>query len=262
MNEFFNISLWTLVVSISYFVVFWVISLLTKKASIIDIAWGFYFSLISVFYFIRSEQSLEFIHVISFLVIGFWSMRLGLYLIIRYLHENEEDKRYVKIKKDWNATGVSFIAMFLFQGFIAALVSLPLYFIFSRNVTNHNLVYFGLALMLISTTLESLADYQLFKFKKDESNKGFICDKGLWYYTRHPNYFFEWGVWLSLAIQCLGYSDNSYYGISSAILMFIFLNYVSGIPFLEEDARKGIYKKKGEKEYYASTPVFFPNPFK
>ena len=262
MNEFFNISLWTLGVSISYFVVFWVISLITKKASIIDIAWGFYFSLISVFYFLRSGQRLEFIHVLSFLVIGFWSIRLGLYLIIRYLHENEEDKRYIKIKKNWNATGVSFVKMFVFQGFIAALVSSPIYFIFSRSAENKTIIYFGLGLMFLSTVLESVADYQLFGFKKDESNKGKICDKGLWYYTRHPNYFFEWGVWFSLAIQCFGYEGNAYFGISSAILMFVFLNYVSGIPFLEEDARKGIYKKSGEKEYYATTPAFFPNPFK
>ena len=122
----------TYLVGLIYFITLWLLSLLTKKSSVIDIGWGFFFSVISVFYILYYQLILSLEHKIALALVVLWSCRLGIYLLIRYLHENEEDKRYAKLKKKWNATQFSFIKMFVFQGFIASSMSFPFYLIYSR----------------------------------------------------------------------------------------------------------------------------------
>lgn len=248
--------------SLAFFFLFWLISLLVEKSSVIDIGWGFYFFYISVFYFYHSDRELNHLSILILFCVGFWSVRLGLYLLIRYLREKEEDKRYVKIKKEWRATNISFIRMFFFQGIIAFIVSYPLSIIMRSKIENENLIIMSCCLIIIFTIFESIADYQLFSFKQNKENQNKVCDKGLWNYTRHPNYFFEWLIWVSIGILSTAFKQHQYLGLISPVLMYVFLNYVSGIPFLEEDARKGIFKKEGEREYYKNTPPFFPNIFK
>ncbi|MAE57539.1 MAG: hypothetical protein CME69_01590 [Halobacteriovorax sp.] len=252
----------TYLVGLIYFITLWLLSLLTKKSSVIDIGWGFFFSVISVFYILYYQLILSLEHKIALALVVLWSCRLGIYLLIRYLHENEEDKRYAKLKKKWNATQFSFIKMFVFQGFIASSMSFPFYLIYSRDITINNLFYAGIIIGIISLFLESIADYQLFSFKKKPSNKGKVLNNGLWHLSRHPNYFFEWMVWVSIGLICLSLKGNAYIGIYAPTFMYITLNHLSGIPFLEEKARQGIYTKEGEEKYYKTTPAFFPNILK
>ncbi len=248
--------------TLAFFFLFWLISLVVGKSSVIDIGWGFYFFYISVFYFYNSDRELNLLSILIFFSIGLWSIRLGLYLLVRYLREKEEDKRYVKLKKKWKATNLSFVRMFIFQGIIAFIVSYPLSIIMRSKIVNENLIIISSYLIILFTIFESIADYQLFSFKQDRENQNKVCNKGLWSYTRHPNYFFEWMIWVSIGILSTAFDQHLYLGLISPILMYIFLNYVSGIPFLEEDARKGIFKKEGEREYYENTPPFFPNVLK
>lgn len=255
----FEIAISTYIFGLVYFSLLWIISLATKRASVIDIGWGFFFICIAFFYISNFSFELSFYHYLALVLIGLWSVRLGGYLLIRYIYEDKEDKRYVKIKKEWKATNFSFIKMFLFQGFIASSLSFPIYFIFSYDVSNIFIFYTALVIGLLSIFLESLADYQLFSFKKNKDNKGKVCTKGLWNLSRHPNYFFEWLIWFSLFVLCVSISFKGSFSIYAVIFMYLTLNHISGIPFLEEDARKGIFKKEGEKEYYQNTPAFFPD---
>lgn len=252
----------TYLVGFIYFVSLWLMSLVTKKSSVIDIGWGFFFSIISIFYILHFDLSLTLNHMIILTLVLLWSFRLGIYLLIRYLHEDREDKRYEKIKKEWNATQISFIKMFVFQGVVASSLSFPFYLLYSRAINLDFLFSVAISIGVFSLFLESVADYQLYKFKKDSTNKGKVLNKGLWKLSRHPNYFFEWMVWVSIGLLSISLEGNGYVGVYAPIFMYITLNHISGIPFLEEKARQGIYTKDGEKEYYENTPAFFPNIFK
>ncbi len=252
-----NIILTTYLVGLIFFIFLWLVSLYTKKSSVIDIGWGFHFSIISIFYTTYYSLNLSLKHGIILFLILAWSCRLGCYLLIRYIHENKEDKRYEKIKKEWSATNISFIKMFVFQSFIASSLSFPFYYLLSNPISNDLLFSLGSSLMLLSLVLESVADFQLFKFKKDKNNKGKVCNRGLWAFSRHPNYFFEWMVWVSISIISMSIDLKGAFSLYAVVFMYTTLNHISGIPFLEEDARNGIFKKEGEEEYFKNTPAFF-----
>ena len=104
---------------------------------------------------------------------------------------------------------------------------------------------------------ETIADEQLQSFKREPANKGKTCDTGLWYYSRHPNYFFEWLVWVGLFIYALG-SPNGWIAFVSPLLMFYLMMYVSGVPLAEEQAL--LSRGQAYKDYQQTTSVFFPLP--
>lgn len=108
-----------------------------------------------------------------------------------------------------------------------------------------------------------LADAQLARFKADPSHRGQVCDRGLWRYSRHPNYVFEWLGWCAFPIGALGHGLGSPWFLASLLaplLMYLLLRHVSGVPPLEASMRRS----RGEAylAYQARTPIFFPIPFK
>jgi steroid 5-alpha reductase family enzyme len=117
------------------------------------------------------------------------------------------------------------------------------------------LEYIGAGIWLIALTGEAIADWQLDQFKKDPANKGKVCNKGLWNYSRHPNYFFEWLIWVGYFVFALASPYGFIAIISPAIILYLLLN-VTGIPATEEQS----VRSKGDlyKEYQRTTSAFVP----
>jgi steroid 5-alpha reductase family enzyme len=228
----------------SLFFVMWIIHLFLKNAAVVDVGWGLGFILISVIYILLGE-GFNLRNTIYFLLISLWGMRIVLYLLKRISAEKEEDKRYKKFRQGFGKMAwFKFLFIFEFQAALEMVIGIPL-LIVSLNPDP------GLSLG------EAVSDEQLHAFKRDPANKGKTCDVGLWKYSRHPNYFFEFMIWVGLCIYALG-SPMGWFGIISPMVMFYLLMYVSGVPLAEEQSllsRGDEYRK-----YQKTTSIFFPMP--
>lgn len=226
--------------------------------NIIDVGWTLSLVIfVWVFYFLCNGAFEKKILIVS--LVSFWGIRLGGYLFVtRVLSGHEEDERYASFRADYgeHVHRKFFTNIFQFQGSLNVILSIPFFLICNNPNSNfHILEYFGVFLFGVALIGEAIADYQLNQFKKDPNNKGKNCEVGLWYYSRHPNYFFEWLVWVSWGWISLA-APYGYIGLISPILMYIFLTRFTGIPITE----KFILKKRGDvyREYQRTTSAFVP----
>lgn len=243
---------------ISFLTVLWLISLIVKDASIIDIFWGPSFivlgsSLIIFMDKLYSERAL----MILFLVI-LWGMRLAIHLGIRNIGHGE-DFRYVEWRKEGgsNYWWFSFFRVFTLQGALATLVGVSIYFGYlNDNPLSYIEVFFGSTLFFIGIAWESISDIQLKKFRKNPKNKGKICKVGLWKYSRHPNYFGDLVVWFSIFTFSLS-SNNILIilgSLLSPLIMGMIFYYITG-PILDQ----AMIKSRPEyKEYMKQSNSLFP----
>lgn len=250
-----TVFLGLLSVSLLFFSI-WIVHLLLKNAAIADIGWGPGCMIIFLIYIIRGEGfSLR--NLLLFLLVCAWGLRIVLFLIRRFSFEKKEDPRYQRIRKDWreNIT-IKFLSLFLAQGLMQIILSTP--FLFTSLNPQTNISFFeilGAMIILVGLIGESIADEQLFHFKSNPDNHGQTCDKGLWHYSRHPNYFFEWLVWLGFAIYALG-SGWGWLALSSPTLIYVMMIRLSGVPLAEDQA----LQTRGEnyRRYRDRTNMFFP----
>ncbi len=196
------------------------------------------------------------------LMIGLWSLRLGTYVTTRVLR-SPEDGRYTQLRRV--SSGAFQGIMFLFlqvQAWAAALFALSIYVAAHHPATGLR-VADGLGVLLMATGLigEAVADEQLRRFKADPGAVGKVCDRGLWAWTRHPNYLFECLFWLGLpiiGIDLTGAYPAGWLSLPGATFMFLVLTRVTGIPPLEES----LIASKGDayRAYQARVSAFFPRP--
>jgi steroid 5-alpha reductase family enzyme len=195
-------------------------------------------------------------------LIAAWSLRLGLH-IARRTSGITDDPRYAKLARDWGASAQR--QMFLLAQ-KQALVSIPL--ALSMVLAAWNPApglrvqdVLGLIVLMIGIGGETLADAQLRRFRADPANRNQVCDAGLWSWSRHPNYFFEWFGWLSyplLAIAPGGSYPFGYAALLGPICMYWLLVHISGIPPLEAHM---LERRHDEfRAYQARTNAFFPSP--
>jgi steroid 5-alpha reductase family enzyme len=189
-----------------------------------------------------------------------WGLRLAIHLAGRIVGEPEEG-RYVELRRRWGASGnlnLKFLLFFQFQAVLNLVLSAPL-LLASRNAspTLHPLEMAGVAIWAIGLVGESIADRQLAAFKRDPANKGHVCDVGLWRYSRHPNYFFEWTIWIGYATFALA-SPLGFLALALPVLMLHFLINVTGVRATEAQA----LRSKGEqyRRYQERTSMFVPFP--
>jgi steroid 5-alpha reductase family enzyme len=187
-----------------------------------------------------------------------WSVRLAWHLGRRVFgHLEKEDVRYAKLRADWGAAADrKMLAFFLFQGATNVVLSVPVLLAASNPQPGLGLFECaGTALWLVSLIGESVADTQLARFRNDPANRGHVCGDGLWRYSRHPNYFFEWLIWCGYFLFALG-SPRGWIAVYCPLLMLWFLYKVTGIPATEEQS----LKSKGEeyREYQRTTSAFIP----
>lgn len=184
-----------------------------------------------------------------------WGLRLGTHLGRRlWAHYPAEDGRYRELRKNWGAG--SFFLFYQFQGFSQIVFGLPFLILASDPSPGLSLgATLGAAVFALGLIGESIADSQLRRFRQSAGNSGLICEQGLWHYSRHPNYFFEWLVWCGIAIAALG-SPLGPLGLISPLLMYLTLNHFTGVPALEAQALRS--KGNAYKDYQRRTSRFFP----
>jgi steroid 5-alpha reductase family enzyme len=235
----------------------WLWSYKIKNAGVVDIFWSYNFPVIAIILFLFAPAFGARKELLCAMVV-IAGLRLGTHLTTRVLkHLHEEEPRYAHIRKEWGANAeVKMFGFFQMQAISNVLLAIP-FFISAMNITAElsPLEYAGAALWAISVICEAVADQQLASFKKDPSNKGKVCDTGLWHYSRHPNYFFEWLMWVSYFVFALG-SPYGYLAIISPAIILYLLTKVTGIPATEQQS----LKTKGEKfkQYQRTTSVFVP----
>jgi len=198
-------------------------------------------------------------------MVTLWSLRLAGHLAVRVRsHHPVEDVRYARLRQDWGTdTHRRMFWFFQLQGALQVVLSVPFALVQLRLDADPSPVPWrpgaaelcGAALWLAGLVGESLADRQLARFRADPARRGQVCQDGLWRYSRHPNYFFEWLIWVGYAVYALG-APLGWLGLLSPLLMWHFLVNVTGIPMTEELS----VKSKGDayREYQRTTSAFFP----
>lgn len=233
----------------------WLAQLKNKNAGLVDVAWAFSFPLLSILYNLYTE-GYELRKSFITILVMIWGVRLGLYLFQRNWNA-PEDSRYAQLRKDWGEkANLKMFFFFQFQAVLSVLLSLPfLLIMLNKNPAISMLEIIGIGIWVIGFAGESLADAQLSNFKRKPENKGKVCDRGLWFYSRHPNYFFEWVIWIAYFTIALA-SPFGWISILSPLLMLHFLKHVTGIPATEEQ----ILKSKGKQyiKYQKTTSSFIP----
>lgn len=230
----------------------------TKNAGIVDVGWSFLMGVLAILYALLSPSDGSRKWVVATLA-AFWSFRLGLHILQRVMRE-EEDGRYQAMRRGMGKNAsFGFFIFFQAQAVIALLFALPFHIaIYNENGGQTALGFWGILGILIwlfSIGGEALADRQLDQFRRNPANKGKTCRAGLWRYSRHPNYFFEWLHWFAYVCLSVG-SAYWYLSLSGPILMYIFLVYISGIPWTEKQS----IRSRGEDylRYQRETSAFFP----
>jgi steroid 5-alpha reductase family enzyme len=196
-------------------------------------------------------------------LIGLWSARLGLHIARRSAGAAHEDPRYAQFRADWGAMFEPRLFAFLQIQAACSLVLAVSVMVAARNPAPA-LAWSDIAAALVSLAAiagEGLADEQLRRFKAAPANKGRVCDTGLWAWSRHPNYFFEWLGWLAWPVMAVGPIGGwrlGWIALAAPVLMFWLLRFASGVPPLEA----AMLKSRGEAfaDYQARTSAFFPRP--
>ncbi|WP_342739513.1 DUF1295 domain-containing protein [Bradyrhizobium sp. B117] len=189
-----------------------------------------------------------------------WAARLGTH-IARRAAAGVDDPRYANYAREWGSDAPRRMFFFL-QSQAQASVPLPFSVFLAAHAPDPGLGlqdYAGAVVMLAAVTGEAIADEQLRRFKLSRSNHSLVCDAGMWRWSRHPNYFFEWLAWLAYPVIAL--SPQYLWGwasLSAPAIMYWILVKVTGIPPLEEQ----MLRSRGERyrEYQARTNAFFPWP--
>jgi steroid 5-alpha reductase family enzyme len=226
---------------------------------IVDIAWSYAFAALCAAYALFGSGWPVRRALIAAMV-AVWSVRLGTHLLVRVAGKHPvEDGRYRQLRRDW-ARGFAprMAGFFQLQAASVVLLSVP----FLAACSNPEpvlgvLEWAGAALWLAAITGEALADAQLAVFKRDPANAGGVCDAGLWRYSRHPNYFFEWLIWVSYFVFGCG-SPWGWIGILSPACILYLLLRVTGIPLTEEQS----IRSRGDayRRYQERTSAFVPMP--
>ena len=189
-----------------------------------------------------------------------WSLRLGTHVAVR-TSGISDDPRYAAFAQEWGLAAPRRMFIFLQN---QALGSIPL--VFAIFVAAHSPAdglqlqdYLGVIILLLGIGGEALADRQLKRFREGSGHQGQVCDIGLWHWSRHPNYFFEWLGWLAYPVIAI--SRDYPWGWASLLapaFMYWILVYVTGIPPLEAQ----MLRSRGEsyRDYQARTSIFFPLP--
>ena len=254
--SFLQIYIQALAVILILMSVLWIVSVIIKNVSIVDLFWGFGFVITSAFYFFKSD-GYDSRKIILMTLVAIWGLRLSAYLAWRNYGKGE-DFRYRNFRKKYGEKRywwVCFFQVFLIQGILMWLISAPLLGaqFYGHDRTLNFLDYIGIILWLTGFMFEAGGDFQLAVFKASPDNRGKVLDKGFWRYTRHPNYFGDSSVWWGYGFMCL--AAGSYLPVSGTILMTILIIRVSGVVMLEKSLKE---QKPQYREYIEKTSAFLP----
>jgi steroid 5-alpha reductase family enzyme len=252
-----TLTLWlsALPVMLGLSLIVWALATARRNAGLVDIFWSIFF-LVGTIVYAAGAAPLGTRAVLVLALVVAWSLRLSIYLAARNWNA-PEDHRYRAIRER-NQPGFMWKSIYLVFGLQAALawlISAPLGASMSSMHAINALDALGVALAMFGIGFETLADKQLARFKADPANAGKVMDRGLWRYTRHPNYFGEFCVWWGLFLIALG--AQAWWTLFSPLLMTLLLLKVSGVALLEKDIGE---RRPAYRDYAARTNAFFPGP--
>jgi len=238
--------------------VLWVVQHRRQNAGVVDVGWAFATALLAAWLVLAGEGGEPGRRWLVVALVGLWGLRLGWHLARRVASE-AEDGRYRAMRTALGARAQP--ALFLFfqvQGLWALLFALPVWAAAQSPVPApgpQDLI--GVAIWLAALAGEALADRQLARFRRDPANRGRVCAVGLWRYSRHPNYFFEWLHWWAYVAIGLG-SPWWWVTLAGVAGVFVFLIRLTGIPYTEQQA----LRTRGEayRAYQRTTSAFVPWP--
>jgi len=234
----------------------WAISVAVRDASLADISWGLAFIAIAWTSFAAGEGSGT--SLLAAILVTVWGLRLAIHIGRRNIGHGE-DKRYqaMRARRPKSFWITSLFTVFILQGTLAFIVSVPLQSLAAQDPDTIGILSFaGLAVFLIGFYFEAVGDAQLTAFVNDPDSKGKVMDRGLWKYTRHPNYFGDATQWWGLWLVAVG-SGALWWTAIGPVVMTFFLLKVSGVVMLEKDMAK---RRPGYAEYIDRTSAFIPFP--
>jgi steroid 5-alpha reductase family enzyme len=234
----------------------WIVSLILRNSSIVDIFWGTGFVIANWVYFALTPEGFLARKWLIVTLVTIWGLRLSLYILWRNWGKGE-DFRYRKWREEaggkwwWR----SFFKVFLLQGLLLWIISAPLLAAqISATPARLNVLDFvAIAVWAIGFFFEAVGDWQMARFKANPANKGQVMRTGVWRYSRHPNYFGEATMWW--AYYLVAAAGGGFWTIFSPILMTALLLRVSGVALLEKSLKE---TKPKYKEYIETTSAFVP----
>ncbi|MBM3678786.1 MAG: DUF1295 domain-containing protein [Actinobacteria bacterium] len=235
----------------------WTVQLRLGDASHVDVAWAYGVGALAVAYAALGDGSAG-NRLLLALVAAVWSTRLGTYILLNRVVGKPEDGRYQELRRRWAPRlQRRFFVFFQAQALFVAVFSLPFAFVATDGGPISPLAWIGAALALACVAAEWAADRQLARWRADPANRGKTCRAGLWGWSRHPNYFFEWLHWVAWAVIALG-SPNGWIAIAVPAFLLVLLFRVTGIP--ETEAQSLRSRGDDYRRYQEEVSVFVPLP--
>lgn len=219
----------------------------------VDIVWAACLAGAATYYAVFGNGASAMRITVATLVVV-WAARLGLHLWQRVSTE-PEDGRYAYLRRHWQGDQRKLFGFFMAQAALGVMFSLPFLAVAENPQASVAQLSLGIAIWCISLGGESLADHQLARWRADPSKRGQTCRAGLWRYSRHPNYFFEWLHWFAYVALAIG-SPLWWLSLFGPVAMLATLLWITGIPFVEAQA----LRSRGDdyRRYQRETSVFVP----
>lgn len=254
MTEFFLLTGGS---ALLFMVCLWIVSLTLKDVSIVDIFWGPGFVLVAwVAWTLGDADTLR--GLTAAILTSLWGVRLGLHIGARNIGSGE-DRRYRTMREKGGTLFpfTSLFKVFLLQGILMFIISLPVQIVQVRAGPSFDIpLVIGSIVWLTGFIFETVGDEQLRRFIADPDNKGKVMERGLWRYTRHPNYFGESLIWWGLFIIALPVPGGWITVIGPLVITFLLLR-VSGVTLLEKDMEE---RRPKYRDYVRRTSPFIPLP--
>jgi steroid 5-alpha reductase family enzyme len=240
----------------------WLFGIRRRNFSYVDVGWSANFVLIALLCGLGGGGAPGRRLLIGAMY-GLWGLRLAWHLGRRIAGEAEEG-RYLELRRKWGAAGEAALnrrmyRFYMVQAALDLVLSLPLIVVAQNPAEGIALLeWAALALWALALAGETLADAQLAAFKRSGAGHAAVCERGLWRYSRHPNYFFEWLIWVAYALAALASPPWGWLGLAMPALMLYFLLRVTGIPATEAQALRS--KGDAYRAYQRRTSAFVPLP--
>ena len=233
-------------------VLMWLRQLRTKDATSVDVAWSLGLGFLSLFY-LRFAAGDQVRAIVVAIIAAIWALRLATFLLRdRVFGRDVEDGRYKYLRGYWGKRApVGFFFFYQAQALFAVLFSVPI-FAAMQGGSLTPLAWCGVLVWAVAVAGETMADRQLARFRADSSNRGQVCERGFWKYSRHPNYFFEWLHWWAYVI--LG--GGALLAWLGPVVMLIFLFRLTGIPYTEAQSLRS--RGDAYRRYQRTTSIFIP----
>lgn len=251
-----TLLLWAWLAMAAWMAALWLVERRQRNASLADVGWCYGLVLVVGWYGWAAQGEAE-RKVLLAIMAALYGLRLGTYILLNRVLGQSEDGRYQRLRREWNLKKpVSMFGYFQLQAAAVVLFSLPYLAVMQNPRPPFDLWELaGVVVWLIGLGGESLADWQLARFRAKPWNHDRVCRVGLWYISRHPNYFFEWVHWWAYVVMAMG-SPGWLLTWIGPVVMGVALVKITGIPWAEAQA----LRTRGEdyRRYQDTTNAFFP----